>query len=207
MDRHAPTRHPVLATLALLAAATAAPAAGATDLLGFSIGAGLGQSSVKVDRVNDIDPLDFNEHGTGWKGYVAVRPIRFFGVEVEYVDFGHPSTRLNAVSTDSKVRGPAAFGVLYLPLPLVDLYAKAGVARLQTTATGTPIQAPPPDMCFVPPPGPGCPFRLDRNDTRGAIGLGVQFKLSSLTLRAEFEQFSTGVGDPNLASLSLGWRF
>jgi hypothetical protein len=32
---------------------------------------------------------------------------------------------------------PAALGVLYLPVPVVDIYVKAGLARLQTTANAT----------------------------------------------------------------------
>jgi hypothetical protein len=207
--RPAQPSHPVLTALALCTAAAVAPAAAATDLLGLSIGAGLGQTNVKVDRVSDTCPLGFSEHDTGWKAYVTVRPLEVFGVEVEYLDFGHPTATIAGVATDGRARGAAAFAVGYLPLPLVDLYAKAGVARQQTTATGTTTGPIPIHSCsgLDGPPGLGCPFRIDRTDPRVAYGVGVQVTLSALALRAEFEQFATGVGDQNPVSLSRGWRF
>jgi hypothetical protein len=112
------------------------------------------------------------------------------------------------VNVDARARASAAFAVAYLPLPLVDLYAKAGVARLRTVAVGVPTVIPV-DICasaFAPVPD-GCPFRIDRGDTRPAYGVGAQLTLAALALRAEFEQFGSGVGDQRLASLSLGWRF
>ena len=38
-------------------------------------------------------------------------------------------------------------------------------------------------------------------------GLGMQFKLSSLSLRTEYVRFSTPDGDPDLASIALLWTF
>lgn len=206
MDQPARPNRRARAVFLLLAAALT-PAAGATDLLGLSVGAGIGRTAVQVDRVSAGYPLGFDEHATGWKGYVAMRPIRFFGVEVDYVDLGHPHALIGFVNTDVRTRGAAAFAVGYLPLPLVDLYAKAGFARLELTAVGNPTTIPI-DTClpgFVP--GYGCPFRIDRTDTRAAYGIGAQLKLSALTLRAELEQFDSAVGHQDFASLSLGWRF
>ena len=206
MDPHPLTRQPRRAALALLVALGAAPTAGATDLLGLSIGAGVGQTTVNVDRVADSYPLGFSEHDHGWKGYVAMRAVKILGVEVEYVDFGHPHATIGNIRADGTVRGAAAFGMVFLPLPVVDLYAKAGFARLQSTATGV-ARPLPVDICFFARDAAGCPFRIDRTDTRVAYGVGVQLALTALVVRAEFERFASSVGDPNLASLSLGWRF
>ncbi|TLZ54440.1 MAG: hypothetical protein E6K22_05280 [Gammaproteobacteria bacterium] len=54
------------------------------------------------------------------------------------MDFGHPGKSFSPGSTttsaDVKMSGAAAFGMLYLPVPVVSVYAKAGLARLQATS-------------------------------------------------------------------------
>ena len=53
------------------------------------------------------------------------------------MDFGHPGRSFSPGSTtsaDVKMSGAAAFGMLYLPVPVVSVYAKAGLARLQATS-------------------------------------------------------------------------
>jgi hypothetical protein len=45
------------------------------------------------------------------------------------MNFGNPRGSLGSLAADAKIDGTAAFGVLYLPIPVpfLDLYAKAGV--------------------------------------------------------------------------------
>ena len=53
------------------------------------------------------------------------------------MDFGHPGRSFSpgsSTSADVKMSGAAAFGMLYLPVPVVSVYAKAGLARLQATS-------------------------------------------------------------------------
>ncbi len=174
-----------LACLCLLAI----PAAHA-DPIGLDIGAGVGEADVKLDQVS------FSENHTGYKVLVGLRPIPVVGGELEYVDFGHPSTTLAAGTTaDAEVRGSALFGVLYLPLPVptLDLYAKVGLARLQTTASAHE--------------GDFELFRFDKTDTRVAFGAGAQVKIQAFALRGEYEQFSSENGDPSFWSLAFTWSF
>jgi len=57
---------------------------------------------------------------------VGVRPISVVGAEFAYATSG--TERLNGlVSTDVTMKGASAFGIFYLPVPIVDIYAKAGV--------------------------------------------------------------------------------
>jgi hypothetical protein len=126
---------------------------------------------------------------------VGLRPIAPFGAELEYLDFGHPSGMVGGWPTDLSMKGTAAFAVVYLPLPLVDLYAKAGVARLQsrlTIVTNIPCQ---PAGCNV--------FRTESTDSRLAGGVGAQVKLGSWTLRGEYAAFSVSGGTPGMTSLGL----
>ena len=97
--------------------------------------------------------------------------------------------------TDLKVRGTAAFAVMYLPLPVLDVYAKAGIARLESqlrTVTNYPCV---PAGCNV--------FRVDSTDSHLTGGVGVQFKLGSWTMRGEYEGFSVAGGTPGLTSIGL----
>ena len=179
----------VASVLSLCWLAVAAPAVQA-DPIGLYIGAGVGEADVKLNQVA------FSENHTGYKLLVGLRPIPVVGGELEYVDFGHPSTAFaTGASADAEVRGSALFGVLYLPLPvpMLDLYAKVGLARLQTTASAHQ--------------GNLELFRFDQTDTRVAFGAGAQVKMAAFALRGEYEQFSSASGDPSFWSLALTWSF
>ena len=70
------------------------------------------------------------------KGIVGIRPIRMLGVEATYIDFGQPYRHngyydYNVSGSDSHPTAPALFAVGYLPLPMpfIDVFAKAGVAH------------------------------------------------------------------------------
>lgn len=195
--RHAHAVHRSLASIvALFVLATAATATRA-DPLGLYVGAGLGEAQVKVDAAG------FDEHHAGWKVLVGLRPIQLLGAELEYVDFGHPSASPFNTPADVKVRASALSALLYLPLPVPDLdvYAKAGYSRLQTTGTAascTPTaQLPLP--CGL--------FRFDRTDTRLEFGAGAQVHVSSFAIRGEYQRFRSDFGDPTLWSLALTWTF
>jgi hypothetical protein len=99
--------------------------------------------------------------------------------------------------------------VLYLPVPVIDVYAKAGLARLQSSLVGV-IAVP---NCLPLPyanPVNFCPpsrFELDRTNTQFAAGAGAQYKLGAFALRAEYEYFNVGGAHPSLVSLGITWTF
>ena len=131
----------------------------------------------------------------------GLRPIPVLGAEIAYVDFGHPD-RLAGLGppgwSDVSMKGAAAFGMFYLPVPLVDVYAKGGFARLQSTANVNPCPA-----CINPVAFP--PLR--RTNTSWAAGAGAQFKLASVAVRAEYERFNAAGGAPYLLSVGVSWTF
>jgi len=100
---------------------------------------------------------------------------------------------------DASAKGAALFGVGYLPLPLplVDVYGKLGLARLDRKANG--------GFCGVD--GCGELFRLNRQETRFAWGTGAQMRVSQLALRVEYERISASGGDPDLVSIGANWQF
>jgi hypothetical protein len=196
------------------AACLVSGAALAENPLGFYVGAGVGESTVRSDDLGDGYGYygGYGDHHFAWKALVGIRPIPIVGAELEYIDFGHPGgdggyyDSYHYGGPDTHPRAIAAFAVghLPLPLPLLDVYAKAGAARLHTDVNGYD--------------GPGCPAgqfcppfvgvaARDAWDTRFAYGVGVQSTLWSVALRAEYERIDSPYGDPDLLTVGATWTF
>jgi hypothetical protein len=177
--------------------------AAAANPLGFYLGGAVGQGNVRGDWLPVGGPLGFDEHDRSWKLIAGLRPIPWLGAELEYIDFGHPSGSVFPYQVAARVNGPALFGLAYwpVPLPLLDIYGKAGFARLQSTVTFHPL---PLSFCGIPE---GCPSRSDRTNTRFVYGAGGQIKLAGFAFRAEYDRVSASGGDPDLFSLGVTWTF
>ena len=173
------------------------PEARAADRLGLYLGGAFGQA-----RVDASLPVagQFREDHSAFKIMAGLRPIPVLGAELEYVDFGHPGRfNFNGIGgSDVSMKGAAAFGMFYLPVPLVDVYAKGGLARLQSTANVNPCP-----MCLNPVAFP--PRRSTNTSWTGAAG--VQFKLGSVAVRGEYERFNAAGGAPYLLSVGASWTF
>ncbi|GEM_PF-591144 len=210
--------------LLVLLAATAPAPAGAVDVLGLYVGASGGQGQVESDRLQSPLPTvvptvpDFKANHSAFKLVAGLRPLSVIGVEAAYVDFGHPSQSFGSVTNSSGVlvgstasgdvhlSGTAAYGIVYLPVPIVDVYAKAGVARLKTQANVT-VQLSGPILC--PTTAPNCRFTQSSssNDTGFTAGAGVGIKLGPLAIHAEYERFSIPGAYPSLATLGVTYSF
>ena len=196
--------HARLAAAAALALELPSAAARADDLLGLYLGGGVGQSRVDANGAQ-FSYGSFRENHSAFKGLVGIRPIPLVGAEVEYIDFGHPRGTLGGSPADVALKGAAAFGVGYVPLPIGAVFVKAGLARLRSTVNGVELVAVP--VCN-PGPCTGVPlFSLSRTDTSFAAGAGVQFKVLSWAIRAEYERFHAAGGNPGLASVGFTWTF
>jgi opacity protein-like surface antigen len=174
--------------------------------LGLYLGGSIGRANVRVDSQTTGSLFDFDEHATGWKAMLGIRPISAFGVELEYIDFGDPETSANGVSRDARARAGGLFAVGYLPIPVVDVFGKAGIARLQSITKGS--------FATLQPTGQvcqnsslSCLVENDHTDNRFAYGGGVQVKLARLGIRAEYERISASGGDPSLLSVGAIYTF
>jgi opacity protein-like surface antigen len=207
-------------TLALMMMMGCAPVL-AADPLGFYIGAGVGHSQVRNDlNFGDFGlpefsgPYSVNGSATGWKLMAGIRPLSFLGAEVAYIDFGSvngaasiPATPTQGglnVTAMSRPKAAALFAVGYLPIPLpyLDVFAKAGVARLQSDVSATgqamcPLNLPTCLPVAVPP------YAASGTSTHPAYGAGAQLKFKSFAVRAEYERISAGSGDVDLLSLGV----
>lgn len=137
-----------LGALLALAACGASVAASPENPAGFYIGAGLGISQNRSDDSLYGYPGYYNDYQFAWKAMIGIRPIHYLGVEAEYIDFGQPYHNhgyydVNVSGTDSHPTAPALYGVGYVPIvPFVDLFAKAGAARLSTNVVTGYVQQP-----------------------------------------------------------------
>ena len=125
-------------------AISAASAALADNPLGAYVGAGVGGSNVGNSDYDYGYYGGYHDDDVAWKAIVGIRPIPFVGAEAEWIDFGsgHGDNGYFGygdyyANSTSHPKAAALYGVGYLPLPLpfLDVYGKAGVARLQTDLT------------------------------------------------------------------------
>jgi opacity protein-like surface antigen len=201
----------LLAVFAVGACAASA-AALADNPAGFYLGAGVGYSTIRSDDPGYGLPGYYNDHQTAWKVIAGVRPIPIVGAEFEYIDFGQPNGLNHYYNSayyglDSHPRAPALFAVGYLPLPVpfFDIYAKAGVAHLETdvTTTVTPTCAAGQNCSLIVPYS----YRHDETANKAAYGVGVQSKAWGVSFRAEYERISSTYGDPDALTVSATWTF
>lgn len=183
------------------------PEARAGDPLGPYLGVAFGQARVAASLP---DASQFGRDHSAFKVMAGLRPRPVLGAELDYFHFGHPG-RFNSIgggpgveASDVGMKGAAAFGMLYVPVPLVDVYAKGGLAHLQSTANLMVDTCP---TCVAP--GPLAPYfaSLHRTNTSWAGGAGAQFKLAAAGIRAEYERFNAAGGNPYLLSLGATWTF
>ena len=183
--------------VAALGGALPLASAHAEDAILAYVGGSLGQSQVNVDSVN------FSGHDLGWKALIGVRAIGYIGAEAEYVDLGRPSSGTAYGQAQTRANGPAVFGLAYLPLPipLLDVYGKAGVANIQQRATVTlPGGA---NTCVQ---GVSC-SGFNRSESEFAWGGGAQVKAGPVAFRLEYEQFRASGGNLSMASVGVTYSF
>lgn len=171
-------RKALLATAALMAS-TASLAADN----GIYVGASLGDANIDINQgIAQVDSDD-----TGFKFIAGLRPLDWFAVEASYVNFGEAEDGPLAANAD----GISAFGVFFLPAGPVDVFAKGGLISFDTS---------------VELDGGRDIFREDGTDL--AYGLGVQLRLLSLGVRAEYEIFDIDdVEDANMLSIGVTYTF
>lgn len=197
---------PIKRVVATLSLGLAAVPASASDLLGFYVGAGATRSEIKAELpASQVTGAALSDNDTGWKGLVGIRALSLFGAELEYVDLGSASfSSSNGVRLDADLKSTALFGLFWLPIPapFVDVYAKAGYARLSGSFSGRgaggvcPAVSPTTLQCAPP-------FSRSLDDDVVAAGAGAQVKLGSWAVRGDYERFFASGSDPSVVSLSL----
>ena len=150
---------------------------------GIYLGASLGRSNVDIDR----GPLKIDDNDTGFKIIAGIRPLDWLAIEGNYVDFS--KMRDGTVSAENDAF--SAFGVLFLSLGPVDAFGKIGLVKSDASVRVDNLGK-----------------VLDEDGTDPAYGIGVQFRLLSLSVRAEYELYDVhNVDDLNLFSIGVTYTF
>jgi|SRR5579871_1793347 len=160
------------------------------------VGAGVTQA-----RMLDVygTGSNFDMNGNAFKIFGGFRPIPFVGVEANYMDLGSKSrdvfnfgTGLDEhVHVDAHAFTAFAVGFFPLPVPWIDVFGKAGLARWTLGGQNNSSL-----------------FALDDHGTDFAWGAGAQAHLGALGLRLEYEQFNTAnTNGIRAASFDVMWHF
>ena len=186
-------RRLLLVTALALGASTAQ-----ADNGSFYFGAG-----VTSNKLNDIvvQGTAFPElDKTSWKVFAGFRPIKAFAVEADYLDLGSATVEGGCTDccmqacrglfqSDAQVFAAYALGFLPIPVPFLDLYGKAGLARstLNTKIFGAGTSS---------------------HGTEFAWGVGVQAHISLVGARLEYEDLKIpNSSGAKVASLSVFVNF
>ena len=171
-----------LMTVIALGASTLAVASASAADNGFYLGGSIGRANVDIDR--GLARID--EDDTGYKFIAGLRPLDWLGVEASYVNFGKPEQGSQKSETD----GVSAFVVGFLPVGPIDLFAKAGLINSDTSVVRSGGKV------------------FEEDGTEFAYGVGAQFRLLSLGVRAEYERFDIdNIDDLNMFSIGVTYTF
>jgi opacity protein-like surface antigen len=153
---------------------------------GFYLGGSVGQANLKIDDVTDgFSVADFDGDDTAFKLIAGIRPLDWLGVEAAYVNFGEPEDNVFGQNVKADGDGISAFAVGFLPTGPVDLFAKLGLISWDSKISGT----------------------FDDDGTDLAYGVGAQFRVLGLSIRAEYEKFDISDVDLDMISVGLTYTF
>lgn len=216
------SRQLVLAASALLFCPLAAPtAARAADPLGLYVGGAYGQAHIRsqlqgLTLSGTSVTGDFDATHSAYQAMLGIRPISLLGAEIAYMDFrqssiGNPSSynplplppSPSPTAVQVSQRGEAAYALLYLPIPIIDVYVKGGISRITTDMRATYVL---PGVGTCPMNNPNCARVVvgrSPTDTSFAYGAGLQWKLGDWAVRGEYERFSAAGANPTLALVGM----
>ena len=167
----------IFAALAL----TSLPALAADN--GIYLGASVGQSGLQVDDFN------YDADATGYKLIAGWRFIDWLAVEANYLDFGSGDDTVFGDKIETEADGISLSAVGFLPVGPVDLFARVGAVDWSADISS-----------------PG--FGSDSDDgTDLTYGIGAQFRVWSLSIRAEYEMFDVSDADLDMISVGVTWTF
>ena len=150
----------------------------------FYLGAGISKDKVSgiVNGAADIDT-------TAWKALAGFRPISVVAVEADYLNLGSQTNTFVTTSShsDAKAFVGYAVGFLPIPLPFLDVFGKAGLARWRLNGSAaSPLTS------------------FSTSGTEFAWGVGTQVHAGNFGARLEYEDFRIpNTNGANVVSLDV----
>ena len=117
----------------------------------------------------------------GWGAQVGMRVIGILGVEFGYIDLGSIGTSTSEIEVD----GWTLSGALYLPIPVVDVYARGGYIRADVTASTL----------------------TDSSENKGFGGVGAGIKLGPVNAFVEWDRYFLDPNDVDATKLGVNLIF
>ena len=154
--------------LLLLAVLTLAASAAWADDGSFYVGAGISK-----DKLSDIANQGTNFadiDNTSWKAFAGFRPLSVFAVEADYYDLGSDTNNFSGTSSHAKAFGAYGVGYLPIPVPFLDVFGKAGLARWKLDGS-SPVTS------------------FSSSGTEFAWGVGAGVHVGNFGARLEYEDF------------------
>ena len=195
-----------LAVLVALGIWHSAAAADEENPSGFYIGAGVGQSTVKVDNLEGVGDVleDLDANATAWKIVLGWRFNPFIAIETNYIDLGAPDGDFDATGSSGhykiELAGFAANVTGTIPIGIFEISGKLGYywhdADLRVNFDNL---------------GPNNGNVLNGSSNGEAVtygvGAGVTF-FGHLNTKVEYEYFDVDDVDSSYALWLTGaWRF
>jgi OOP family OmpA-OmpF porin len=171
----------ILAGLAATLAAASLPAAAADN--GIYLGGSIGQSGIQDDGIS------YDASATGYKLIAGWRFLDWLAVEGNYVNFGSGDDNVGGEKIETDGDGVSLSAVGFLPVGPVDLFARAGIIDWSGNVKSQNFG------------------RGSDDGTDLTYGVGAQFRVWSLSLRAEYERFDLDRTDADLFSIGVTWTF
>jgi len=176
----------------LLALAAGATRADDNGLL--YVGAGISKDKVQGITHTGVPFAEIYE--TSWKVLAGFRPIKVFAVEADYLNLGNQTnTFISGASTQSDAKAYAGYAVGFLPLPVpfLDVFAKAGLSHWKLNGSSGAATLRPSSF-----------FAFADQGTEFAWGAGAQAHVGNIGGRLEYERFRIpNTDDARIFSLSV----
>lgn len=167
------------------------------------IGGGYGVTFVdKFCDSSKNNPIDCKRTDSNWRGIIGARFTRFFGIQGSYVRLANFDRNFGTLTGDTRVEGPSASLVGYLPFNRdVSLFAKGGLFFWNVKADVDE--------------GGATLTHDDENDHSPVAGLGLQAGLTEhVKLQLEYDRYfdvghknSTGQSDVDTVGVNAIYQF
>ncbi len=179
----------LIAIVSITAATFALPARAADN--GIYLGGSIGQSGVHADERIEGTNFSYDADATGYKLIAGWRPLNWLAVEGDYIDLGSGSDKVEGTKIDTDVNGVSLSALGFLALGPVDVFARVGAVNWNADVK-------------VPSLG----VKASDDGTDFTYGIGAQFRIWSLSFRAEYERFEVSdIDTVDLATLGVTWTF